>query len=114
MKKLSREMYENIEKAKIQDFLENEDERINSFEQERQRELEIIKDLYPNLSYEDVLDIKLAYDDYEDLMGAIEIISNFEPNNSSIDVYEVFKDDDIEKINLASGELTRIVDELEG
>ncbi len=117
MNKLNNKDYKNIEDKLNYDHIVNSKKHIKKMskllQKRRNKDISIIKKMYPYLNNNEILEITNDYQEYKNLVQATETFTDFPIIYEDSNISKFLTKDDIEELKLAVEEMLVFVERLE-
>ncbi|GGI38302.1 MULTISPECIES: hypothetical protein [Staphylococcus] len=117
MNKLNNKDYKNIEDKLNYDHIVNGKKHIKKMskllQKRRNKDISIIKKMYPYLNNNEILEITNDYQEYKNLVQATETFTDFPIIYEDSNISKFLTKDDIEELKLAVEEMLVFVERLE-
>lgn len=117
MNKLNNKDYKNIEDKLNYDHIVNDKKHIKKMskllQKRRNKDISIIKKMYPYLNNNEILEITNDYQEYKNLVQATETFTDFPIIYEDSNISKFLTKDDIEELKLAVEEMLVFVERLE-
>ncbi|MDS3985558.1 pathogenicity island protein [Staphylococcus capitis] len=117
MNKLNNKDYKNIEGKLNYDHIVNGKKHIKKMskllQKRRNKDISIIKKMYPYLNNNEILEITNDYQEYKNLVQATETFTDFPIIYGDSNISKFLTKDDIEELKLAIEEMKIFVESLE-
>ncbi|MBC8789177.1 pathogenicity island protein [Staphylococcus saccharolyticus] len=117
MKNLTKNDYKNIESKVSGDLIFKDKKHIKKMtkllQKRRNKDISIIKKMYPYLNNNEILEITNDYQEYKNLVQATETFTDFPIIYEDSNISKFLTKDDIEELKLAVEEMLVFVERLE-
>ncbi|WP_440992456.1 pathogenicity island protein [Staphylococcus epidermidis] len=117
MKKLTNQDFKNIENEVKHDLIFKDKKHIKKMtkllQKRRNKDISIIKKMYPYLNNNEILEITNDYQEYKNLVQATETFTDFPIIYGDSNISKFLTKDDIEELKLAIEEMLVFVERLE-
>ncbi|MCG1473440.1 pathogenicity island protein [Staphylococcus epidermidis] len=117
MKNLTKNDYKNIESKVSGDLIFKDKKHVKKMskllQKRRNKDISIIKKMYPYLNNNEILEITNDYQEYKNLVKATETFTDFPIIYGDSNISKFLTKDDIEELKLAIEEMTIFVESLE-
>ena len=117
MKNLTNQDFKNIENEVKRDLIFKDKKHIKKMmkllQKRRNKDISIIKKMYPYLNNNEILEITNDYQEYKNLVQATETFTDFPIIYGDSNISKFLTKDDIEDLKMAVEEMTIFVESLE-
>lgn len=117
MKNLTNQDYKDIENEVKRDLIFKDKKHIKKMtkllQKRRNKDISIIKKMYPSLNNNEILEITNDYQEYKNLVQATETFTDFPIIYEDSNISKFLTKDDIEELKLAVEEMLVFVERLE-
>ena len=117
MNNLSNQDFKNIENEVKRDLIFKDKKHIKKMtkllQKRRNKDISIIKKMYPYLNNNEILEITNDYQEYKNLVQATETFTDFPIIYGDSNISKFLTEDDIEDLKMAVEEMTIFVESLE-
>ena len=117
MKNLTNQDFKNIENEVKRDLIFKDKKHIKKMtkllQKRRNKDITIIKKMYPYLNNNEILEITNDYQEYKNLVQATETFTDFPIIYGDSNISKFLTKDDIEELKIAIEEMTIFVESLE-
>ncbi|MCI2927470.1 pathogenicity island protein [Staphylococcus hominis] len=117
MKNLTNQDFKNIENEVKRDLIFKDKKHIKKMmkllQKRRNKDISIIKKMYPYLNNNEILEITNDYQEYKNLVQATETFTDFPIIYGDSNISKFLTEDDIEDLKMAVEEMTIFVESLE-
>ncbi|KGF26201.1 MULTISPECIES: hypothetical protein [Staphylococcus] len=117
MKNLTNQDFKNIENEVKHDLIFKDKKHIKKmmklFQKRRNKDISIIKKMYPYLNNDEILEITNDYQEYKNLVQATETFTDFPIIYETSNISKFLTEDDIEDLKMAVEEMLVFVERLE-
>lgn len=117
MKNLTKNDYKNIESKVSGDLIFKDKKHVKKMmkllQKRRNKDISIIKKMYPYLNDNEILEITNDYQEYKNLVQATETFTDFPIIYEDSNISKFLTKDDIEELKIAIEEMTIFVESLE-
>lgn len=117
MKNLTKNDYKNIESKVSGDLIFKDKKYVKKMmkllQKRRNKDISIIKKMYPYLNNNEILEITNDYQEYKNLVQATETFTDFPIIYGDSNISKFLTEDDIEDLKMAVEEMTIFVESLE-
>lgn len=117
MKNLTNQDFKNIENEVKHDLIFKDKKHIKKMtkllQKRRNKDISIIKKMYPYLNNNEILEITNDYQEYKNLVQATETFTDFPSIYEGSNISKFLTEDDIEDLKMAVEEMLAFVERLE-
>lgn len=117
MKNLTKNDYKNIESKVSGDLIFKDKKHVKKMmkllQKRRNKDISIIKKMYPYLNNNEILEITNDYQEYKNIVQATETFTDFPVIYEDSNISKFLTEDDIENLKIAIEEMTVFVERLE-
>lgn len=117
MKNLTNQDFKNIESEVKRDLIFKDKKHIKKMtkllQKRRNKDISIIKKMYPYLNNNEILEITNDYQEYKNLVQATETFTDFPIIYEDSNINKFLTEDDIAELKLAIEEMTIFIESLE-
>ena len=117
MKNLTKNDYKNIESKVSGDLIFKDKKHVKKMmkllQKRRNKDISIIKKMYPYLNNNEILEITNDYQEYKNIVQATETFTDFPVIYEDSNISKFLTEDDIENLKIAVEEMTVFVESLE-